>query len=104
MKKFSVKKYLIEVNYNDYLYHLADDMQRIGCDRHFSDNDLVRFIRRVGVKDPTIITIHGSNRLSADAYTKKIYTGQTTSFKSSGFGRWKKWSKKYFLNFKKLKK
>jgi len=70
LKKFDVKKYLIECNYNDYLYHLADDVQRIGCDRHFSDNNLVKFIRGVGVNDPSLITIHGSSRLSADSYTK----------------------------------
>ncbi len=81
LKKFSVKKYLIEVNYNDYLYHLADDLQRIGCDRHFSDNDLVRFIRKIGVKDPTIITIHGSNRLSADSYTRKFIQGKLPASK-----------------------
>ena len=74
--KFNVKKYLIECNYNDYLYHLADDLQRIGCDRHFSDNNLVKFMRKVKVKDPTIITIHGSNRLSADTYTKKFIQGK----------------------------
>ena len=76
LKKFNVIKYLIECNYNDYLYHLADDIQRIGCDRHFSDNNLVKFIRKVEVKDPTIITIHGSNRLSADTYTKKFIQGK----------------------------
>jgi len=58
------------------LYHLADEIQRIGCDRHFSDNNLVKFIRKVEVKDPTIITIHGSNRLSADTYTKKLIQGK----------------------------
>ena len=66
---------------DDYLYHLADDMQRIGCDRHFSDNDLVRFIRKIGVKDPTIITIHGSNRLSADSYTRKFIQGRLPASK-----------------------
>ena len=76
MKAYSVGKFLIECNYNDYLYYLADNLQRIGCDRHFSDNDLVRFIRLTGVKDPTIITIHGSNRLRADNYTKKYIGGK----------------------------
>ena len=76
LKKFNVKKYLIECNYNDYLYHLADDLQRIGCDRHFSDNNLVKFIRKVEIKDPIIITIHGSNRLSADDHTKKFIQGK----------------------------
>lgn len=76
LKAYSVDKFLIECNYNDYLYHLADKIQRIGCDRHFSDNDLVRFIRLIGVKNPTIITIHGSNRLSADSYTRKFIQGK----------------------------
>jgi len=71
LKKFSVNDFLIECNYNDYLYHLADEVQRIGCDRHFSDNDLVRFIRGVGCVNPKIVTVHGSNRLSADSYTQK---------------------------------
>ena len=71
LKKYNVRKFLIECNYNDYLYHLATDEQRVGCDRHFSDNDVVRFVREVGTPTPRIITIHGSNRLSGDAYTKK---------------------------------
>ena len=71
LKKYNVRKFLIECNYNDYLYHLATDEQRVGCDRHFSDNDVVNFIRAVGVPNPRIITIHGSNRLSGNSYTKK---------------------------------
>lgn len=66
----AVNNFLIECNYNDYLYHKATAEQRVGCDRHFSDNDVVNFIRAVNPKAPKIITIHGSNRLSADTYTK----------------------------------
>ena len=76
IKHFRVENFLIECNYNDYLYHLADNLQRVGCDRHFSDNDLVRFIRQSKAKNPKIITIHGSNRLSADSYTKKYISGK----------------------------
>lgn len=75
-RDYSVKNYLIECNYNDYLYHLATDEQRRGCDRHFSDNDVVKFIREVGVTTPKIILIHGSNRLCADTYTKQYLTGK----------------------------
>ena len=71
LKQYNVSNYLIECNYNDYLYHLAKDEQRIGCDRHMSDNDVIRFIRNVKPVNPKIILIHGSNRLSADSYTKK---------------------------------
>jgi len=71
-----VNKFLIECNYNDYLYHLAEKEQRVGCDRHFSDNDLIRFIKKTNAKDPKIITIHGSERLSGDAYTKKMIKGR----------------------------
>ena len=76
MKHFKVENFLIECNYNDYLYHLAEEEQRIGCDRHFSDNDLIRFIKKVGAKEPKIITIHGSERLSGDSYTKKMIKGR----------------------------
>ena len=76
LKHFKVENFLIECNYNDYLYHLAEKEQRIGCDRHFSDNDLIRFIKKVGAKEPKIITIHGSERLSGDAYTKKMIKGR----------------------------
>lgn len=72
LKQYKVSNYLVECNYNDYLYHLAEKEQRIGCDRHFSDYDLIRFIKKVNPHDPKIITIHGSNRLSADSYTKKM--------------------------------
>ena len=71
LKRMDVSRFLIECNYNDYLYSLATDEQKIGCDRHFSDNDLIRFIRGVGCVNPKIVTIHGSNRLSADSYTQK---------------------------------
>lgn len=70
LKRLNVENYLIECNYNDFLYHLADELQRTGCDRHLSDNDVVNFIRKIKPKTPKIITIHGSNRLSADTYTK----------------------------------
>ncbi len=76
LKFHKVENFLIECNYNDYLYHLAEKEQRIGCDRHFSDNDLIRFIKKVGAKEPKIITIHGSERLSGDAYTKKMIKGR----------------------------
>jgi len=72
----NVDNYLIECNYNDYLFHLATDEQRQGCRRHFSDNDVVNFIRKVKPKNPKIITIHGSNRLSADTYTKKYLSSK----------------------------
>lgn len=81
IKKYNVTRFLIECNYNDYLYHLADPEQRIGCDRHFSDNDLIRFVKLTEAKDPTIITIHGSNRLSGDSYTKKMIKGRIPTAK-----------------------
>ena len=71
LRRLSIENFLIECNYNDYLFHLATDEQRLGCSRHLSDNDVVNFIRKTGAKNPKIITIHGSNRLSADTYTKK---------------------------------
>ena len=71
LKKHHVENFLIECNYNDYLFHLATDEQRQGCSRHLSDNDVVKFIKKTEAKNPKIITIHGSNRLSADTYTKK---------------------------------
>lgn len=76
LKFHKVENFLIECNYNDYLYHLADEVQRIGCDRHFSDNDLIKFIQKTNAKEPKIITIHGSERLSGDAYTKKMIKGR----------------------------
>ena len=41
------------------------------CKRHLSDNGVVNFIKKTEAKNPKIITIHGSNRLSANTYTKK---------------------------------
>lgn len=72
LKYYKVENYLIECNYNDYLFHLSTDEQRVGCSRHLSDNDVVNFIKKVNPSNPKIITIHGSNRLSADTYTKKF--------------------------------
>lgn len=71
LKYLKVENYLIECNYNDFLFHLATPEQRLGCSRHFSDNDVVNFMRIINPKNPKIITIHGSNRLSGDTYTKK---------------------------------
>ena len=71
LKEYHVENFLIECNYNDYLFHLATDEQRLGCSRHLSDNDVINFIKKSGAKNPKVITIHGSNRLSADTYTKK---------------------------------
>jgi len=76
LKHFGVENFLIECNYNDYLFHLATDEQRQGCSRHLSDNDVINFIRKSGAKNPKIITIHGSNRLSADTYTKKYLSSK----------------------------
>ena len=73
---YHVENFLIECNYNDYLFHLANDEQRRGCSRHLSDNDVVNFIKKLGAKNPKIITIHGSNRLSADTYTKKYISSK----------------------------
>ena len=73
---YNVENFLIECNYNDYLFHLANDEQRRGCSRHLSDNDVVNFIKKSGAKNPKIITIHGSNRLSADTYTKKYISSK----------------------------
>jgi ribonuclease BN (tRNA processing enzyme) len=81
IQRYKVQNFLIELNYNDYLYKLADENQRIGCDRHFSDNDVVRFIRKSEAEAPKIITIHGSNRLSADTYTKKYLSGKLPTAK-----------------------
>ena len=71
LRFWEVETFLIECNYNDYLLHLSNKDERIGCERHMSDNDVVRFMRKVKPKNPAIITIHGSNRLSANNYTKK---------------------------------
>lgn len=76
LNAYHVENYLIECNYNDYLFHLATPEQRQGCSRHLSDNDVVRFIKKTGAKNPKIITIHGSNRLSADTYTKKYLSSK----------------------------
>ena len=73
---YHVENFLIECNYNDYLFHIANDEQRRGCSRHLSDNDVVNFIKKSGAKNPKIITIHGSNRLSADTYTKKYISSK----------------------------
>ena len=76
LKFYHVENFLIECNYNDYLFHLANDEQRRGCSRHLSDNDVVNFIKKSGAKNPKIITIHGSNRLNADTYTKKYLSSK----------------------------
>jgi Cft2 family RNA processing exonuclease len=76
LKYYKVENYLIECNYNDYLFHLATDEQRIGCSRHLSDNDVIKFIKKVNPKNPKIITIHGSERLSTDTYTKKYISSK----------------------------
>ena len=76
LRHHEVENFLIECNYNDYLFHLATEEQRIGCSRHLSDNDVVNFIKRTRAKNPKIITIHGSNRLSADTYTKKYLSSK----------------------------
>ena len=73
LKMLKVENFLIECNYNDYLLHMedvSDDMKK-QCKRHLGDNDLIKFIKEINPKSPKIITIHGSNRLSADTYTKK---------------------------------
>ena len=73
LKEYQVENFLIECNYNDCLIHSKDvtDEMRRQCKRHLSDNGVVNFIKKTGAKNPKIITIHGSNRLSADTYTKK---------------------------------
>ena len=71
-----MENFLIECNYNDYLFHLATPDQRQGCSRHFSDNDVVNFMKIVKPRNPKIILIHGSNRLSADVYTKKLISSK----------------------------
>ena len=76
LRVYHVENFLIECNYNDYLFHLATEEQRQGCIRHLSDNDVVNFIKKSGAKNPKIITIHGSNRLSADTYTKKYISSK----------------------------
>ena len=77
IQKYNVSNFLIECNYNDYLYHKMDDLEmRKNSDRHFSDNELVRFLRQSKAINPKVITIHGSNKLSADSYTKKYIGGK----------------------------
>jgi len=73
-----VENFLIECNYNDYLIHMSDvtDDMKKQCGRHLSDNDVVNFIKKSGAKNPKIITIHGSNRLSADTHTKKYISSK----------------------------
>jgi len=78
---YKVENYLIECNYNDYLYHMADREQRVGCDNHLSDNGLIKFMQKAGAKFPKIITIHGSNRLCADVYTKKYLSSKIAGSK-----------------------
>jgi len=78
LQKYRVENFLIECNYNDYLIHMndvTDDMKK-QCGRHLSDNDVINFIKRTGAKNPKIITIHGSNRLSADTHTKKYLSSK----------------------------
>jgi len=81
-----VTKFIIECNYNDYLYHLADHLQRVGCDRHLSDNDVINFIKKANPNNPKLILIHGSNRLCADAYTKQ-YIGKRLPTASIGIAK-----------------
>lgn len=76
ISNYRIENFLIECNYNDYLFHLATEEQQQGCIRHLSDNDVINFIRKSGAKNPKIITIHGSNRLSADTYTKKYLSSK----------------------------
>jgi predicted metal-dependent RNase len=76
LKFYEVENYLIECNYNDYLLHKATKEQRMGNLRHFSDNDVVNFIRKIGPKNPKIITIHGSEMLSGNTYTKKYISSK----------------------------
>jgi hypothetical protein len=78
IRMMKVENFLIECNYNDCLIHLkdvTDDMQK-QCKRHLSDNDVINFIKKTGAKNPKIITIHGSNRLSADTHTKKYLSSK----------------------------
>lgn len=76
LRHFKVENYLIECNYNDYLFHKATEEMRQQCSRHLSDNDVISFIKKTGAKNPKIITIHGSNRLSADTYTVKYLSSK----------------------------
>jgi Cft2 family RNA processing exonuclease len=78
IRMMKVENFLIECNYNDCLIHLKDvtDDMRKQCKRHLSDNDVINFIKKTGAKNPKIITIHGSNRLSADTHTKKYLSSK----------------------------
>jgi len=78
LRTYRVENFLIECNYNDCLIHLKDvtDDMRKQCQRHLSDNDVINFIKKTGAKNPKIITIHGSNRLSADTHTKKYLSSK----------------------------
>lgn len=75
---YNVENFLIECNYNDCLIHCKDvtDNMRAQCKRHLGDNALISFIKASGAKNPRIITIHGSNRLSANTYTKKYISSK----------------------------
>lgn len=85
LQNLEVRKFLIECNYNDYLYHVAMNSaiedRPIGNDNHFSDNDVVNFVRKSKAVNPRIITIHGSNKLSANIYTKKYISGKLPTSK-----------------------
>ena len=99
-----VENYLIECNYNDFLFHLATPEQRLGCSRHFSDNDVVNFMRIVQPKkNPKIITIHGSNRLSGDTYTKKQISSKILNSTVSVAVGQKNGVKKFIHNLKNKK-
>jgi hypothetical protein len=76
LNQYNVENFLIECNYCDFLFHKATDEQRMGCNRHLSDNDVVKFIRKSGAKNPVIITIHGSSRLSIDDYVRKYISSK----------------------------
>lgn len=75
---YKVENFLIECNYNDCLIHFKDvtENMRAQCKRHLGDNALISFINASGAKNPKIITIHGSNRLSADTCTKKYISSK----------------------------
>ena len=75
---YKVENFLIECNYNDCLIHCKDvtENMRVQCKRHLGDNALISFIKASGAKNPKIITIHGSNKLSADTYTKKYISSK----------------------------
>lgn len=74
--ELKVDLFLIECNYNDFLMHKATPEQKQGCSRHLSDNDVINFMKIVKPRNPKIILIHGSNRLSADIYTKKYISSK----------------------------